>query len=168
MWIQIHLRCHVSSSPFDLFRQPSKKPHSTPQPGTTPTTPKRAIPPASGTPPEPKERSPLSSFLASPEYKEMFNKMAKMHDDLEKKLDVVFQESGWSIQKIKQFLENPNNFNKFEWARVQQEREHWNKQIWNAVGESGEQRAISQEKKKAVEAKKGKLLGARKNWIPIR
>jgi hypothetical protein len=155
----------VSSSPFDLFRQPSKKPRSTPQSGGAPSTPStKAIPPDSFTPPESKE----SSFLASTEYKEMLNNMTKMHDDLENKLAAVFERSGWSIQKIKQFLENPNNFNKFEWSRVQQEREHWNKQIWAIVGESGQQRVINQEKKKAADSKKGKFLGARKNWIPIR
>lgn len=147
----------MSNSPFDLFRQPPKKPRSPPQTGAVPPTPSKEAAPA-----------PAPSFTTSAEYKEIYDKVSKMHDDLEKQLAEMFQQSGWSLQKIKQYLENPNNFNQFEWSRIQQEREHWNKQIWNIVGESGKARVISQEKKKAAEGKKGKLLGARKNWIPIR
>ncbi len=151
----------MSNSPFDLFNQPSKKPKPAPKPAAAPrpvSQPHPSAPPR----PQPIER------MKTAEFRKAFKKIEQMHDELDKQLGETYQRSGLSLERIKSFLENPNNFNKIEWERVQKERLSRAERIWSIVGEEAKTQMLKEVKKKSAEEKKGKFLGSRKKWIPMR
>jgi hypothetical protein len=101
------------------------------------------------------------------EIRQMIEKMRKMHDDIEVKLDEVYQKSGLNAQKVKDFLENPNNFQTEEWGRVQEKR----KKLLTQIGIDSKQilsQSAQEQAEKAGKDRKTKMLGARRNWIPMR
>lgn len=146
-----------NDSPFNLFKQSPKKSPAAAKPSPQPPSPKPSV----------VEQNPQPS--PNDEFKDVVAKVTEMHDELQKKLDETYQNAGWSIQEIKSYLENPNNFDSSEWERIQRERAHLTNQIWAVVGEEAKRRLASQQKKKDAQASRGKNIGARKkNWIQVR
>lgn len=147
-----------SKEPFDLFHQPQKKSRPAAKPKPSSPLPSDIQ----------EEKKQESSDLSSSDVREIMEKAAKMHDELEQKLEETYQKTGWQRQAIKQFLENPNNFSKSEWELVQRQRDYLVNQTWSLITEEEKTRLLHEEKKKQSQVNKGKSLGARKNWIPIR
>src|SRR4051812_46676827 len=98
----------------------------------------------------------------------MLTKMQRMHDELELKLDQIYQNSGIDPGAVKNYLNNPNNFNSREWERIQSQRET----MWSRMGLKSsvdeEKFKKQQELDKVSKERKSKSLGARRNWIPMR
>lgn len=117
--------------------------------------------------PDPLEEPP-PPLSKKDEINEALDKITQMHDELKRKLEETYEKSGWSIQEIQSYLENPSNFDTAEWEMVQQERKYLSEQVWSWVGNDAKLRAKKKEKTKEEQARKGKMLGARKNWMPMR
>jgi hypothetical protein len=103
--------------------------------------------------------------------KTMVDRFKNLHDQIDRKLDELFQKTGWNPRYIKDYLENPNNFSSQEWERVQKERQSLLTHLYKGLGKNVEEiQKIEKIKarEKASKDRKGKTLGARKNWIPMR
>lgn len=99
-------------------------------------------------------------------------RVREMHDEIEKKLEAIYQKTGLTPKYVRDYLANPNNFNSFEWDRIQKNRQELLGSLLGStkVEETQEQKAKSAEKatEKSTKERRGKMVGTRKNWIPIR
>jgi hypothetical protein len=114
-----------------------------------------------------------SNLPLSDDIKSMMNKMKELHDDIDHQLDEAYQKSGWSSVEIKQFLDNPNNFDSKEWQRVQSERNALLSTIWDKI--KGEQDnpfitapEVPKQQNPTNRERKAKMGAARRNWISMR
>lgn len=103
----------------------------------------------------------------------MISRVRQLHDEIDRKLDEIYQKSGWSPKYIETFLDNPNNFTREEWEKVQLERQNFldslktEKELAMAPAaktKSQKDRETSQSTKE----RRGKTIGARRNWIPMK
>jgi hypothetical protein len=103
---------------------------------------------------------------------DIVGRLHEMHDDIEKKLDLIYQKTGLTPKYIKDYLANPNNFNTTEWERVQKERQALLGSLMGAIkiDETPEEKADNAQKEsdKSNKERRGKMIGTRKNWIPMR
>lgn len=117
------------------------------------------------------------SNKSSQEIYQMIDKMVKIHDEIERKLDDAFQKSGLTPKYIETYLSNPSNFNNAQWDSIQKKREQLLSQVGKKVNEASESlvspiKAISKAEEKTTDKtekeRKTKMIGSRRNWIPIR
>ena len=152
-------------SPLDLFGAGSKKPlkpakkASSTASSSTPTDPVSVNIPPVGVQPK--------KFTIDPEINKMLEQIFKMREDLQKKLDDIFQKTGLSRAEIESFLNNPNNYPPGKWEKFQNEKKLLEDKLYVALGIDRKHKA-KQEDIKTAKERKGKFLGGRKNWIPIR
>ena len=165
-------------SPFSMFSKasPSKKKPVPARP--EPTPPKKEEPPV--TPIAPFAES---SFIPPPledepvdtgDVQAMLDKIKKYRDDLTEKLDKIQAITGWDISGLNDYLSNPSNFKPAEWEMVKIRKEALESQFYQLLGrvsggaEGAKLEVKKQEKVKSDKKLKGKSLGARKGWIPMR
>lgn len=103
----------------------------------------------------------------------MIQHMRKIHDDIDKMLDEVIQQTGWTPKYLKAYLSNPNNFEGETWESLQRQR----KELMDIIKTP---RDIREEKKaqmtgknapqdpKIAKERRTKTVGARRNWLPMR
>lgn len=111
--------------------------------------------------------APIKTTGETETVEEMLSKIAAMRDDLRKKMDILVEKSGVSRQEIVNYCSNPNNFSTQKWEQMERKRRDFEAKVWAALGKSVEG-AKEQQASKDTKARKGKTLGARGNWIPMR
>ncbi len=100
----------------------------------------------------------------------MLNKMYRMQEHIQTRLNQIFESSGLSANQIKNYLNNPSNFPPDIWQKIQGQRENLEKkigevlQIYTKKPKSGHIAKIGSAETKQ---RKSKTLGARKKWIPM-
>ncbi|MCE2982513.1 MAG: hypothetical protein LW832_02990 [Parachlamydia sp.] len=100
----------------------------------------------------------------------MIGKAKQLHDEIDRHLDDLFQKSGWSIKQIRTYLDNPNNFSSADWEKIQGER----KRLLNSLKTDKEMAEAPNEDLKPPSSepqskeRRSKMIGARRNWIPMR
>lgn len=116
-----------------------------------------------------KSESQKGSAKLPADIQSMLNQMHVMSADIEKKLSGVYDKSGRSREELTNYLENPNNFTKTQWERMESIRESLREKVYAAIGKK-KAKKIEDDKKKAKMDKnrKGKTLGSRKGWMPMR
>lgn len=155
----------MSSDPFSIF---SSNAHSSKpkKPLIKPNKPAASSPPA--------HTASKKSFPLDAEIHVMIEKMRKMHDEINRKLDETYQLTGLDPRFIKNYLNNPNNFQTDEWDRVQKERkarlssviEHLKAEMRSKSIDSNR---IGQKEMQAItKERRSKTLGSRRNWISMR
>jgi len=105
------------------------------------------------------------------ELTQTLEKISKMRRDLEKKLEDLYEQSGMSREQLQSYMENPQNVGTPMWDRIQQRREELSEKLSGMIGAEEKIRATAkktQEADKITKNRKGKTLGNRKKWIPIR
>lgn len=98
----------------------------------------------------------------------MLEKMASMHDDIQRKLEDAYQQAGLTKKDISQYLDDPKNFPSYQWEVIQKQRKDLANKIWSMVGEDTKPQIEAKKRAQAQEGAKGKTLGARKRWIPVK
>ena len=93
-------------------------------------------------------------------------KIYQYHDEIEKGLDRIYQQSGFDPKQINLFLRNPQNLNEKQKKALEVRQEKLAKELVLKNNKKG------QEKKKQKEPeepnkRKGKTLGGRKGWISM-
>lgn len=151
----------MENSPFNLFEKKSKS-----LPSKTSKSPLDVS--DSATQSSAKKSPPPSTS----EINEMIEKMKKLHDQLNKQIEDTYQHAGIDDKLIKRYLDNPNNFEGEQWKNLQNQRQALLKTIWTNLGEENLSYVQSKQKEKQIEQakkeRKGKTLGARRNWISMR
>lgn len=102
-----------------------------------------------------------------PEITKVLNKIYEMRDDLETQMGDLFKKTGMSRFEIESFLNNPTNYPKGKWDKIQTEKKILEDKLDSILGVDNKEKVKKAEVNTAKE-RKGKLLGGRKKWIPIR
>ena len=116
-----------------------------------------------------KNSEKLLDLHKDPEVNEMLNKMYLMKEEIQVRLNEVYDKTGISSSQIKNFLNNPNNFPPELWQKIEGQREILEKKI-NAVLKiygNKPKGTLSKISSQESRLRKSKTLGARKNWIPM-
>lgn len=159
-------------SPFDLFGSGSKKPLKPSKKTPAPPPPKpESLPsedhlPSNAAPPPPSDNRRRKVQL-NPELTRMLERIFEMREDIRKQMEAIFEKTGLSQLEIENFLNNPRNYPPGKWEKIQNEKKMLEEKLDKALGITKKQKAQQQEAKTAKD-RKGKLLGSRKNWIPMR
>lgn len=106
--------------------------------------------------------------LSDTDVKSMLERMHFMNKDLENKLESVYTKTGMPKEEIHNFLENPNNFSSTVWNKIQEDMTSLEQKVWAAVGKHMKKSMLKKKTDKKSKERKGKTLGARKKWIPVR
>jgi hypothetical protein len=125
---------------------------------TSPTdTKKEATPPTPAVP----------AVRRDPEVREMMKKIEDMKQDLSNKMENIHRKSGLTYDQIRVYMENPKNFSKTEWEKIQKTKDELGEKVWNALGQELKPKTTHERENIAGE-RKAKTLGARKRWIPMK
>lgn len=149
---------------FNIFDASANKPgHSLKKP---PIKAKEETPSLS-LQPESAIQLPPPHIPSEEELLEIFKKIYSMRDDLEKKFESFYEKSGFSPKELESFFSNPNNFSIEKWEKLQSMRESLENKIQTFVGVPVKS-AKNKSKTASAKERKGKTIGARKKWIPMR
>lgn len=128
-------------------------------------------------PPAKKEEAPSSSvdlpvnlpaILSDEDIQEMFDRMIVMRQELDRKTDELKDALALTKQDINVFFSDPKNFTPEQWKMIQENRTELELKTFAIVGKDPKKVRQKQLESKDAKARKGKTLGARRNWIPIR
>jgi len=117
---------------------------------------------------KPEKSKNIIVSLTDSEIQEMFDRMLEMRRDLDKKTDELKNAISLSQQDVVKFFSNSKNFTPQEWSIIQQSRSDLEKRVWAVVGKDPKKVREKQLEEKDTKSRKGKTLGSRRNWIPIR
>jgi uncharacterized protein YoxC len=116
-------------------------------------------------PPSSSVKSEQRATPSNEETERLFSKIQSMHDDINRKLEEMYQKAGWTADSVKDYLNNPNNFNSTDWQHIQDQRKQLLGKVKQAINQGQEEKI---DKDKIGKERRAKTLGARKNWLPMR
>lgn len=96
-----------------------------------------------------------------------FEKMKKLHDELESLMGRAFDQANLDPSMLRKFIQNPQNFSSREWKMMSHAREQEEESLWKRVGKKGESQFKKKKKKKKGEVSKKLRTKGRKGWIPM-
>lgn len=102
------------------------------------------------------------------EIEEMLEKMRFMKKDLENQLSAVYQKGKESKINIALLVDNKDHLTEKELEKLQEEEKSLTEKISAVISPESCLKKIPKNKEKMTQERKGKLRGARNNWIPIR
>jgi hypothetical protein len=71
-------------------------------------------------------------------------------------------------QQFNDYLDNPKNFSPREWEIVQKNKHLLEEKVWDVVGLELKPATGPKRRENLAGERKGKTLGARKKWIPMK
>lgn len=120
-------------------------------------------------PPSTKEPEKIEIYNGpDKEVRAMLMRIHEMKNDLEKKLTNIYEKAAISKIDIEEFLENSDNFTKKEWDRIQKNKEALIQNLSLVFTPEDTVRRQPKSKEKLTKERRGKTLGVRKKWIPVR
>lgn len=99
---------------------------------------------------------------------ELISNVNKSRDEVVTKLDLIQKELGMSVKDVKEYLNNPRNFKPEQWVYLKEQKKAMQDKLVNELGPDIVKLAEKAEISKTAKERKGKTLGARKNWISMR
>lgn len=112
--------------------------------------------------------SSSQAFINDEELESQFKTFQNYYDQTAKQVDESYSKLGINKQKVADYLSDPNNFNPEQWQMIQQKRKEMQDQLWKLLGIERKKEVSRKEKEKTEQKRKGKTLGARKKWMPMR
>ena len=97
----------------------------------------------------------------------MIDQMSGMRSAIEDKIDLLSRKKGMTKEQIWQFISNQANFSDEEWKVIKNENQSMIDKVWGIVEGHTVSTDISSKSGNAG-SRKGKYVGARRNWIPTR
>ena len=146
-----------TNPPSNIFDEASKRLRrktATPKPSET-------------SPPSPPASSDGKKLLNYVEVQEIFARMWRMQQEIQEKIDLIYEKTGMTRSKIESYLSNSNNFNPGVWDSLQKNIESLEQKIWSTVGKDVKKRSVDKKQQKLSKERKGKTLGGRKKWISM-
>lgn len=136
---------------------PKKKKEATPPPK----------PKSKPLPPEQQEKL-RKQLIKDPELSAWLEQISLKKEELKTKLAELIDIKGFTPNSIKKYLSNASNFTPDAWKEIQDRRA----EIKKSLGSNFELTLVEGERKKQKKEmdhnRKGKTLGARKNWMPMK
>lgn len=150
-----------SDSLFNLFNQPQKRS----QPSALR---KQAVKPEkSFTSSLPGVEKPIEALL-DPEIEEILMQIQKKQKEIVSEAEKI-QSFAAEVakQEVGVFFNNPKNFSPEEWQIIQQNRAELEEKARTLMGKDPKKKVEQRKLEKQEHARKGKTLGARRNWIQM-
>lgn len=146
-----------NSHSSNIFDEAGKK-------SSTPKKKEPAVPqaPVAGVPPLPNVN------ITDDQLAEMFERAKKMRTEIEEKLQEVYDKTGLTRKQVETYMNNPKNFSIQEWQNIQIGRKDWEGRLYGLIGQEYKEKRQKAVQDQSSKERKGKTLGARKNWIPMR
>lgn len=136
---------------------------------------KKKKPAAGATPPAAEKPTAQETPVVQPnrEVQEMLDKMRTMQKDLDFKIEELQQKSGMAPEVFQNYIKKIKDMNLNLSNHVQGKKSELEQKVWGVLGENAKQ---AHEKSKeppttkplTEKERKGKTIGARRNWIPMR
>lgn len=98
----------------------------------------------------------------------LFEKAKKMRQEIDQKLQEVYDKTGMTRKEVENYMSNPKNFTVQEWQNIQIGRKDWEGRLYGILGQEYKEKRAKIVQDQSSKERKGKTLGARKNWIPVR
>lgn len=98
------------------------------------------------------------------------NHARDLRDELNRKLEELYQKAGWDPANIKDYLNNPSNFSQDQWQLIQSQKKQLLNKIWGNIGKEGldlQQKMLEAGQQKTTKSRKSKGGGARRQWIQM-
>lgn len=118
-----------------------------------------------------KKRIPASARPAKepkpyrdPETQEMLQRIKEMKDDLDSKIEEIKNQTGPAAEHFKKLLTNQVELSPQEWDDIQLAKKLLGDKLWDSMNQVKEPPKAPP----TPSNRKGKTLGARKKWIPMR
>lgn len=117
-----------------------------------------------------RRENPIPKVPQDPEIREMLGKIKAMQSDLQARFNLLYQETGMDAERLKTFMDNPKNFLPKDWEYLQQNKQLLEEKVWTAVGEELRPTPDKKIRTRAnpADERKGKTLGSRKKWLPMK
>jgi len=144
-----------SSHSSNIFDEAGKHP--------PPSKKSSAVPPIS-----PLKTPAATTKLSDEQLAEMFERARLMKEEIENKLQEVYDKTGMTRKQVENYMKNPKNFTIQEWQNIQIGRQDWEGKLYNIIGQEYKAKREKVVQDQSSKERKGKTLGARKNWIPMR
>jgi hypothetical protein len=96
---------------------------------------------------------------------EMLERIKTMQKDLENKLEETFEKGKISTTRVKEVisgLEEPS----LDYLR--KEKKKFENEVFSALGEGARKEHLEKEQQKEDKVRKGKTLGSRRKWMPMK
>ncbi len=102
----------------------------------------------------------------------------KFHSEIERNLDEIYKKLGQSPDEITRFLDNPSNFTKSQWEIFQQQRKNLRDTLrfdeieidpssYLETNDKFFKDEVNKKPRNDNKERKGKMIGARRQWIPM-
>lgn len=98
----------------------------------------------------------------------LLEKIFLMRQELEEKLNDIYEKTGIPRDEIERFINNPKNFSGAEWENIAKEKKQLEDQLYAILKLEKRHPTKKEVSDQASKDRKGKVLGGRKKWIPIR
>ncbi|GAB4227155.1 MAG: hypothetical protein Tsb0021_03750 [Chlamydiales bacterium] len=115
-----------------------------------------------------REHKKAEQLTEEQELENQIQHVKKLHEELEKKLDKLYKESGINHENVMRYLDNPNNFKAGEWDIVQNYRKAYQSQIEAQLSRSFQKKQKQKVLDKKSKSMKGRAAGQRRKWIDMR
>lgn len=102
------------------------------------------------------------------EVNSMLKRILDIKADLENQLNNIYAKAEVKRIDIKKYLDNPKNFSATEWNKVQKDKDSLVEQIVLLFTPETQIQKVAKSKEKLTKERKGKTLGSRRNWIPMK
>lgn len=107
-------------------------------------------------------------IMTDPDIKEWVTRIEELNRSLKEKIADLIEKHGFTPRSVKGYLNNPKNFTPDQWIIIQKQRSEIEKTIGVALDPVLRKEQKKREGKERDKERKGKTLGARKNWMPMR
>ena len=136
--------------------------------GKQPSGPVPLKPVADKDPTPTPNRPIIPSLPRDPQTQAMLNKIRTMQADLQQRFELLYKTAKMSAEEFKAYLANPKNFSKKDWEFVQKNKNILEVKVWDTVGTELKPSTSGRKRENLDQERKGKTLGARKKWIPMK
>ncbi len=103
--------------------------------------------------------------LTREELEKLIQDVYQQHDQFERRLDELYQKSGFSPHTISQYLGNPQNLSEAQRKVLEERRNRLKRELGFKKGK--EVKIKPKESDDTTAKRKGKTLGGRKGWISM-
>lgn len=122
------------------------------------------------TPPPPVKKAPAPppSKISNEEVTDIIQRIRTMRQQVDKQVENFYKTAGIPETLFEEYFNDPRNFTPDLWSRIEGERDAFQAKIGDIVHVEFKKKKVQQVKEKPTKERKGKTLGSRKGWMPMK
>lgn len=106
--------------------------------------------------------------ISDEELAALFSRGQQISKEINDKLGEAFEKSGYSRKQIESYVNDPRNYTAEQWQIFEVSRGDWEVRLYHLLGKEYKKKRKQAIEDKITKERRGKTLGARKNWMPMR